>query len=144
MVLLSVGALQNCLDSSERSAVLSELTNQLDDLSLGLTISEIGGRLLRFLLSKLLVLGFRDVISLLFGLFEWITGPFLLSLLFYRLLIIIIEVLLLIGVTHNFVLGKSTHIRVVCVLLHLDHGVNLFFLLLLSGIIRTSSRAARG
>ena len=81
MVLLSVGALQNCLDSSDRPAIFRELTNQLDDLSLGLTVSEIGSSLLRLLLSVLLVLDLRDVFLLFLGLFEWITGPFLLGLL---------------------------------------------------------------
>ena len=89
MVLLSVGALQDCLDSSERSAVLGVLAYHLDDLSLGLTVSEVGSGLWSLLLSVLLSLGFvGDVLALLLGLFEGITGPLLLGILLDGLLIV--------------------------------------------------------
>jgi hypothetical protein len=142
VVLLSVGALQDCLDSPERSAVLGVLAYHLDDLSLGLAVAEVGSGLLSLLVSVLLSLGFvGDVLALFLGLFERIAGPLLLGILLDGLLIVIIEVLL-IGVPHDLVLGEPTaDIRVDSVLLQLDQGVNLLFLLL---FFRASGGAARG
>jgi hypothetical protein len=139
VVLLSVGALQDCLDSPERSAVLGVLAYHLDDLSLGLAVAEVGSGLLSLLLSVLLSLGFGgDVLALLLGLFEGIAGPLLLGVLLDGLLIVIIEVLL-IGVPHDLVFGEPTTVD--SVLLQLDQGVNLLFLLL---FFRACGRAARG
>jgi hypothetical protein len=85
----------------------------------------------------LLSLGFvGDVLALLLGLFERIAGPLLLGVLLDGLLIVVIEVLL-IGVPHDLVLGEPTTVD--SVLLQLDQGVNLLFLLL---FFRASGRAA--
>ena len=137
MVLLSVGALQDCLDSPERSAVLGVLAYHLDDLSLGIAVAEVGSGPLSLLVSVLLSLGFGgDVLALFLGLFEGIAGPLLLGVLLDGLLIVIIEVLL-IGVPHDLVLGEPTTVD--SVLLQLDQGVNLLFLLL---FFRACGRAA--